>query len=544
MVENREPQRKPSVQENREAAVEPRFVVETRGDTVLKDLLVQVKRMTELPIGGSDDMGIVLADKHYEDDVVSSVHAVLRPDPRRENYGLRVGFELKERNEMEPQGFIIMSRMPEPSEPENALSLSNIADRMNANTGFAETYELSVRPNGKTYDVVKKGTLEEISANTPIIYKKNGILSVQLEEELTDEGIAAFPQRYEELQKVTSALVEAMYDEANQPLPATPLILEPSKNIARDTKVMAKQLDSAEMQLAASGMIDDSESLQAEVERNIIMEHRPDVTFEDIGGNEEAKEILDTCVDAIRFPELYKKWGTQPPRGVLLYGPPGTGKTLLAKAFANEADADIYSVKTGDVMHSLYGKTERLIQAVFDRARENGPAVILFDELDALAKDRKDSHETTSRIVSVLLQNLDGLEERGANIIVIGTTNRLDAIDPALRRPGRFDVEAPVELPQKEARGDILTIHRAKAENVADRTLFSSDFDLNKITTQTDAFSGAELEEVIRRTLTKKARLESRGENPGLVTTEEVLQEIQKYKAKKAKQNENTGQYL
>ncbi|NDF39928.1 MAG: ATP-binding protein, partial [Proteobacteria bacterium] len=196
------------------------------------------------------------------------------------------------------------------------------------------------------------------------------------------------------------------------------------------------------------------------------------------------------------------RWGVRPPRGVLLHGPPGTGKTLLARCLATGAGARFVHVRSTDVTSKWYGEAERRLQAVFDDARTHVPTVLFFDELDAVAPVRDDSHEATHRIVSTLLVNLDGLEDVHG-VIVVGATNRVDAIDPALTRPGRFDRLVAVPLPDREGRAQVLRIHLEDASRAAGRPVFGlpdqTAWDL--LLDRTEGMSGASLSEVVRRAL-------------------------------------------
>ncbi len=161
----------------------------------------------------------------------------------------------------------------------------------------------------------------------------------------------------------------------------------------------------------------------------------------------------------MRHPELFRKLGIDPPKGVLLYGPPGTGKTLIARAVANESGAHFISIAGPEVISKYYGESEQRLREIFDEAEENAPSIIFIDELDSIAPRREDvTGEVERRVVAQLLTMMDGLEERG-QVVVIGATNRLDAIDPALRRPGRFDREIEIGPPDESDRLEILRIH-------------------------------------------------------------------------------------
>ena len=184
------------------------------------------------------------------------------------------------------------------------------------------------------------------------------------------------------------------------------------------------------------------------------------VTYEDIGGLKDVIQKVREMIELpLKHPEIFEKLGIEPPKGVLLYGPPGTGKTLLAKAVANEANAHFITINGPEIMSKYYGESEERLREVFKEAEENAPAIIFIDEIDAIAPKREEvSGEVEKRVVSQLLTLMDGLKSRG-KVIVIGATNRPDAIDPALRRPGRFDRELEVGVPDKQGRKEILQIH-------------------------------------------------------------------------------------
>jgi len=186
----------------------------------------------------------------------------------------------------------------------------------------------------------------------------------------------------------------------------------------------------------------------------------PEVTYEDIGGLKDAIQKIREMVELpLKHPELFERLGIEPPKGVLLYGPPGTGKTLLAKAVANETNAHFIAINGPEIMSKFYGESEERLREVFKEAEENAPSIIFIDEIDAIAPKREEvTGEVEKRVVSQLLTLMDGLKKRG-KVIVIAATNRPDAIDPALRRPGRFDREIEVGVPDKQGRKEILQIH-------------------------------------------------------------------------------------
>ncbi|HDI06691.1 MAG TPA: AAA family ATPase [Candidatus Aenigmarchaeota archaeon] len=217
-------------------------------------------------------------------------------------------------------------------------------------------------------------------------------------------------------------------------------------------------------------------------------ERVPEVTYEDIGGlKREIDSVREIIELPIRHPELFQRLGVKPPKGVLLHGPPGTGKTLLAKAVANESGANFYSINGPEIMSKWYGQSEENLRKIFEDAEKNTPAIIFIDEIDAIAPKREEvTGEVERRVVSQLLTMMDGLKGRG-KVIVIGATNRPDSLDPALRRPGRFDREIEIGVPNQEGRLEILQIH---SRNMP----LAKDVNLKKLAEKTYGFVGADLE--------------------------------------------------
>src|SRR3984893_4760861 len=231
------------------------------------------------------------------------------------------------------------------------------------------------------------------------------------------------------------------------------------------------------------------------------------VSFADVGGHEAAKSELQAICIAVKDPDRFRRWGARPPRGVVLYGPPGTGKTMLGRAVAQESGAKFIHVRASDVVSKWYGEAEQKLQAAFDWARRERPAVLFFDEVDALARSREEAHEATHRIVSTFLENMDGLRELDG-VIVLAATNLPDAVDDALTRPGRFDRLVEVPLPAGPERRAIFQVHIARADRQAARSLFEpiSEDAWEQLTEVTEGFSGADVAEVVRRVLEARVR--------------------------------------
>ena len=228
--------------------------------------------------------------------------------------------------------------------------------------------------------------------------------------------------------------------------------------------------------------------IQPSALREVLVEV-PNVRWSDIGGLENVKKQLQQAVEwPLKYPELFEKSGAEPPKGILLYGPPGTGKTMLAKAVANESEANFISIKGPELLSKWVGESESGVREVFRKARQSAPTVVFFDEIDAIAPVRAsgygDTH-VTERVVSQLLTELDGLEEL-QHVIVLAATNRLDIVDPALLRAGRFDRLLQVPAPDKKARLEILKIHTAKNP-------LANDVDLEEIAEKTEGYTGADL---------------------------------------------------
>jgi len=224
------------------------------------------------------------------------------------------------------------------------------------------------------------------------------------------------------------------------------------------------------------------------------------VTYEDIGGlKEEIQKIREMVELPLRHPELFERLGIEPPKGVLIYGPPGTGKTLLAKAVANESEAHFIDIAGPELVSKFVGESEERLRDVFRQAEENAPAIIFMDEIDAIAPKREEvTGEVERRMVSQLLALMDGLKTRG-QVIVIGATNRPNSIDPALRRPGRFDREIEIGVPDRNSRKEILQIHTRNMP-------LDKDVDLDELANVTHGFTGADISSLCKEAAMKSLR--------------------------------------
>jgi transitional endoplasmic reticulum ATPase len=228
------------------------------------------------------------------------------------------------------------------------------------------------------------------------------------------------------------------------------------------------------------------------------------ITYEDIGGLDDELDLVREMIELpLSEPELFARVGVEPPRGVLLYGPPGTGKTLIARAVANEVDASFFTVSGPEIVSKYKGESEERLRETFAEARASAPSVIFFDEIDSIAGERDDEADVENRVVGQLLSLMDGLDERG-DVVVIGATNRVDSLDPALRRGGRFDREIEIGAPNEGGRREILAVHTRGVP-------LGDDVDLDAVAARTHGFVGADLESLVKEagmTALRRARAE------------------------------------
>jgi transitional endoplasmic reticulum ATPase len=224
------------------------------------------------------------------------------------------------------------------------------------------------------------------------------------------------------------------------------------------------------------------------------------ITYEDIGGlRNEIQRVREMVELPMKHPQIFKKLGIEPPQGVLLHGPPGTGKTLLAKAVANETSASFFSIAGPEIISKYYGESEQQLREIFEDASEESPSIIFIDELDSIAPKREDvTGEVERRVVAQLLTMMDGLESRG-QVVVIAATNRVDSVDPALRRPGRFDREIEIGVPDESGRQEILQIHTRGMP-------LSDDVNLGKLAEDTHGFVGADIQSLTKEAAMKALR--------------------------------------
>ncbi|MDH3192480.1 MAG: AAA family ATPase, partial [Nitrosopumilus sp.] len=224
------------------------------------------------------------------------------------------------------------------------------------------------------------------------------------------------------------------------------------------------------------------------------------VTYEEVGGlRQEVKAMREIVELPLKHPELFTRLGIEPHSGILLYGPPGCGKTLIAKVLASESEANMFSINGPEIMNKYYGETEAKLRDIFKEAKDNSPSIIFIDEIDAIAPKREEAYgDVEKRVVAQMLALMDGLTDRG-NVIVLGATNRPESVDPALRRPGRFDREFEISVPNQDGRLEILQIH-TRGMPIAD------DVDLKDLSSELHGYTGADIKSLCREAAMKSIR--------------------------------------
>ncbi|HIJ98608.1 TPA: CDC48 family AAA ATPase, partial [archaeon] len=264
----------------------------------------------------------------------------------------------------------------------------------------------------------------------------------------------------------------------------------PKINIEEEGEIPRELLE--ELKVLKKDFKDAFKNVSPSAMREVLVEV-PKVKWNDIGGLDELKQQLKEAVEwPLKNPKMFKKMGIKPPKGILLYGPPGTGKTLLAKAVANESDANFISVKGPEIFSKWVGESERAIRKIFGKAKQVAPCIVFFDELDAIApiRGRDSGTHVTETVVNQLLTELDGLEEL-EGVVIIGASNRPDIIDPGLLRPGRFDRLLFTPVPEKESRLKIFKVH---TKNMP----LAKDVSIEKLAAETEEYVGADIEAICR----------------------------------------------
>ncbi len=375
----------------------------------------------------------------------------------------------------------------------NIIRMDGIT-RRNAGVGVGETIKVKKADVREAKRVVvapaQKGIILQMN---PDLLKKNLFMRPVYKKDI----ITPFPvvkQRREETPfddffRSFGINIEGLGDFSFTPIPGETKLMIVNTN----PEGIVRITDTTELELRSEAV---------EAEEKVI----PTLTYEDIGGLHNAIQKIREMVELpLRHPELFTKLGIEPPKGVLLYGPPGSGKTLLAKAVANESGASFFSIAGPEIMTKWYGGSEENIRKIFEEAEKSAPSIIFIDEIDSIAPKREEvTGEVERRVVSQLLTLMDGLKSRG-KVIVIAATNRQDALDPALRRPGRFDREIEIGVPDQKGRLEILQIHTRNMP-------LTKDVNLKHIASITYGFVGADLE-----ALAKEAAMSSLRRNlPGI----------------------------
>jgi len=285
----------------------------------------------------------------------------------------------------------------------------------------------------------------------------------------------------------------------------------------------------------------------AELTGRVDVQVKPETSFDDIGGLAEAKGLVRNVITALTDPELYRKWGITPPKGMLIYGPPGTGKTLLARALATEAGAVFYHLKLGTLTSKFGPNTGELLQELLGLAKEQGKGVVLLDQAEALALEHllppAQAREAGARIVAALCEKIDTLDDF-SRLVIVAATARTDSVDPSLVAPGRLDHLVEVPLPDATAQQQILALARARAEHNAGRPLVA-ELDYRVLLPPMGGMSGGEIRDILRRALEEKVHTAGQGQEPGPVTTQDLLRQVDVYRRIRAVVEKiRYGQYL
>ena len=264
--------------------------------------------------------------------------------------------------------------------------------------------------------------------------------------------------------------------------------------------ILGNSMDFKIKKVSPKGIVKIERQTQLTILSETSGDKKSGITYEQVGGLRSEIKVMREIVELpLRHPELFSRLGIEPHSGILLYGPPGCGKTLLAKVLASESDANMFSINGPEIMNKYYGETEARLRDIFKEAKENSPSIIFIDEIDAIAPKREEAYgDVEKRVVAQLLALMDGLTDRG-NVIVLGATNRPDSVDPALRRPGRFDREIEISVPNADGRLEVLQIH-TRGMPIAD------DVELKILASELHGYTGADMKSLCREAAMKSIR--------------------------------------
>jgi len=264
--------------------------------------------------------------------------------------------------------------------------------------------------------------------------------------------------------------------------------------------ILGNSMDFKITKTSPKGVVKIDRTTNLNISTETSVDRKVRVTYEEVGGlRQEVKAMREIVELPLKHPELFARLGIEPHSGILLYGPPGCGKTLLAKVMASESEANMFPINGPEIMNKYYGETEAKLRDIFKEAKDNSPSIIFIDEIDAIAPKREEAYgDVEKRVVAQLLALMDGLNERG-NVIVLGATNRPDSVDPALRRPGRFDREFEISVPNEDGRLEILEIHTRGMP-------ISDDIDLKDLSSELHGYTGADIKSLCREAALKSIR--------------------------------------
>ena len=264
--------------------------------------------------------------------------------------------------------------------------------------------------------------------------------------------------------------------------------------------ILGNSMDFKINKIAPKGVVKIDRSTTLSILEETAVDRKVRVTYEEVGGlRSEIKAMREIVELPLRHPELFSGLGIEPHSGILLYGPPGCGKTLIAKVLASESEANMFSINGPEIMNKYYGETEARLRDIFKEAKDNSPSIIFIDEIDAIAPKREEAYgDVEKRVVAQLLALMDGLTDRG-NVIVLGATNRPDSVDPALRRPGRFDREVEISVPNVDGRLEVLLIHTRGMP-------ISEDVNLKNLAAELHGYTGADIKSLCREAAMKSIR--------------------------------------